>query len=214
MAAPMTAPSAALCVAIAFAIAGLNHEAEAGARSSRPLQTGQTRCWDKSGNELVCAGTGQDGELRRGEPRAYREDLDGTITDLRVALTWEKLGDDGSIHDRDSLYDWDQAFAKIDALNRPPCFAGFCDWRLPNRSELLTLVDLGTRNPAVHPYFDNCTPRCSPDRCSCTPSSYFWSSSTSAGNKDDGWTVDFGSGGAFLRTKISDLRVRAVRGGR
>jgi len=210
----MTAPATTLCVAIVLAIAGLHHEAEAGARSSRPLQTGQTRCWDRSGNEIVCAGTGQDGELRRGELRAYRENFDGTITDLRAALTWEKLGDDGSIHDRDVLHDWDEAFAKIDALNRPPCFAGFCDWRLPNRSELLTLVDLGKRNPAVPPSFDNCTPRCSADRCSCTPSSQFWSSSTSAGNQDDGWTVDFGSGSASLRTKISDLRVRAVRGGR
>lgn len=210
----MPAAATALCVAIVLAIAGLSHEAEAGARSSRPLQTGQTTCWDRSGNQIACAGTGQDGELRRGEPRAYRDNLDGTITDLRVALTWEKLGDDGSIHDRDFLHDWDQAFAKIDDLNRPPCFAGFCDWRLPNRSELLTLVDLGKRNPAVSPYFDSCTSHCSAVRCSCTPSSYFWSSSTSAGNEDDGWAVDFGSGGAFLRTKISALRVRAVRGGR
>lgn len=29
-------------------------------------QTGQTKCYDSSGTEIVCAGTGQDGEIRAG----------------------------------------------------------------------------------------------------------------------------------------------------
>lgn len=194
---------------------GWADHADAGARSSRPLQTGQVTCWDASGDKVIpCAGTGQDGELRRGEPRAYRDNLDGTITDLRAALTWEKLSDDSSIHDKDRSYSWENAFKKIDALNTPPCFAGFCDWRLPNRSELLALVDLGKRNPAVPPLFDSCSSLCSALRCSCTASTFYWSSSSSVGNAQDGWVVDFGSGGASHRTKISVLRVRAVRGGR
>ena len=32
------------------------------------LHTGQTRCWDASGREIPCRGTGQDGESQRGAP--------------------------------------------------------------------------------------------------------------------------------------------------
>jgi len=53
---------------------------------------------------IDCAGKGQDGELRRGEPRAYQDNGDGTIRDKRTALTWEKLSDDDSIHDQDNQY--------------------------------------------------------------------------------------------------------------
>src|SRR5713226_336334 len=33
--------------------------------------TGQTTCWDSNGNVIACAGTGQDGDLRKGAPLAY-----------------------------------------------------------------------------------------------------------------------------------------------
>jgi hypothetical protein len=82
----------------------LARDAAAGARRSRPVKTGQTTCWDADGKVIACAGTGEDGELRRGEPRSYQDDGNGTIRDKRTALTWEKLANDGSIHDKDNLY--------------------------------------------------------------------------------------------------------------
>ena len=123
-------------------------DADAGARRSRPLRTGQAGCWNVAGATIACAGTGQDGDLRRGEPRAYQDDGDGTIRDKRTALTWEKLSDDGSIHDKDNTYTWEQAFEKIEDLNTVPCLAGFCDWRLPNRFELETLLCLLYTSPS------------------------------------------------------------------
>ena len=84
----------------ALALSTLAQEADAGARRSRPLKTAQTTCWTEDAAVIDCAGTGQDGELRRGEPRSYQDNGDGTIRDKRTALTWEKLSDDGSIHDQ------------------------------------------------------------------------------------------------------------------
>lgn len=68
----------------------------------QPLATGQTSCWDAFGATIPCAGSGQDGELQKGLARAYTDNGDGTITDMRTGFAWEKLSDDGSIHDKDS----------------------------------------------------------------------------------------------------------------
>ena len=52
--------------------------------------------------------------------------------DVNTGLMWEKLSDDGSIHDRDNLYTWDDAFAvKVATLNSGS-FAGRTDRRVPN----------------------------------------------------------------------------------
>jgi len=200
----------------ALVLSTLVQEADAGARRSRPVRTGQTTCWDAAGNVIDCAGTGQDGELRRGEPRSYQDNGDGTIRDKRTALTWEKLSDDGSIHDWDNVYLWDDAFGKIDDLNTPPCFAGFCDWRLPNRFELESILDLGTTGPAVSaPFNTGCAPGCTVLTCSCTFSSVYWSSTSPADASLLAWNVNFlfGSVNRNYIKATESYYARAVRGG-
>src|SRR5207237_6537097 len=72
--------------------------------------TGQTTCWDGSGNAISCAGTGEDGEDRKGGPLAYDDNGNGTVTDLNTGLVWEKLSDDGTAHDKDNPYSWAKPF--------------------------------------------------------------------------------------------------------
>ena len=172
------------------------------------LKTGQTQC-ETSNVMGGCPGNpaGQDGELQKGTARSYTVNGDGTITDDATGLMWEKLTDDGSIHDKDNTYNWDNAFlVKIADLNTAPCFAGQCDWRLPNVNELQTLADYGRFNPAIDPAFNN-------GLDSFTRSSVYWSSTTSAGSPGLAWGVIFADG--FVRAiGMSNFGfVRAVRGG-
>ena len=194
--------------------------------------TAQLSCWDVDGNPVACAGTGQDGDVRAGATQSFQDNGDGTITDLNTRLVWEKLSDDGSIHDKDDTWDWTQASSvKIAALNTGPGFAGHTDWRLPNVRELVTLVDNEANFPSVPPAFrtncgDNFSPNsgngCTVLTCSCTWPGTFWSSTTVPGYPDNAWTVFFDDGATYGEVKTSGnagscgtnsckRRVRAVR---
>jgi hypothetical protein len=179
------------------------------------LKTGQTTCYDAAGIVIGCAGTGQDGELQKGLARAYTDNGDGTITDTKTGLMWEKLSDDGSIHDKDNSYTWDNAFAvKVVGLNGGGGFAGHTDWRLPNRSELESLVNLGAVNPAVSPAFNTaCAASCTVTTCSCTQSSYYWSATTYQYSPSTAWIVLFFDGVVYANVKPNGFYVRGVRGG-
>lgn len=179
-------------------------------------QTGQTTCYNAAGVEVGCAGTGNDGDLQRGVVRSFVDNGDGTISDNATGLMWEKLSNDGSVHDKDNTYTWASAFmVKVATLNYE-AFATHTDWRMPSRFELETLVNLGVANPATFLAFNSaCTSGCTPLTCSCTPQdSRFWSSST-AGSGEFGyaWYVDFSWGVVAEYNATQLTRVRAVRGG-
>ena len=159
------------------------------------LKTGQTTFFQ----------TGDDGDLELGTARSYT-DNGVTITDNATGLEWEKLTDDGTIHDKDNNYTWADAFAKIAALNTSSCFAGHCDWRLPNVNELQTLADYGLVSPAIDPAFNNGTD-------SFTQSSFYSSSTTYAGFTSTAWIVDFSADVVGTGFKTSNFLVRAVRDG-
>jgi len=179
--------------------------------------TGQTTCWNSAfpANIIPCAGTGQDGEIQAGATLAYVDNGNGTITDSNTGLMWEKLSDDGTIHDWNNTYIWANAFAvKIAALNGGSGFAGHTDWRLPNINELESIRNRGTFNPAVSAAFNTgCTPGCTVTSCSCTQSDGYWSSSSSAYGPSLAWYVAFYYGYSSSVFKTDGNYVRAVRGG-
>ncbi len=171
---------------------------------------------------------GDDGAVQAGAvlPLSYTDNSDGTITDNKTGLMWEKLDKSGSAHDVSNTFTWATAFSsKIVALNTTPCFAGYCDWRLPNVKELESLVDYGRQNPAIDPSFNaNCVPGCVVATCSCTssPNFMYWSSTTFVGDPSSAWLVDFYNGsfgplwsGTTAQEKVMSgyYLVRAVRGG-
>lgn len=95
--------------------------------------TGQTLCYDAS-TEIACPLEGQpfygqDAQYDSVQP-AYRDNGDGTITDLNTGLTWQKSPDLGK-----STYA--EALAGADSLD----LAGYDDWRLPTIKELYSLID-------------------------------------------------------------------------
>ncbi|MBY0276414.1 DUF1566 domain-containing protein [Candidatus Binatia bacterium] len=176
--------------------------------------TGQTTCSSDNGASIACAGTGQDGELRAGAPSALVDNGDGTITDRNTGLVWEKLSDDGGIHDKDTSYTWQAGFTRVASLNAAS-FAGYSDWRVPNQKELESIVDYGRSNPAIASAFQNgCTPGCSVTACSCATSQvYTWSSTTLQDVQNFAWAVWTADGSSVNLQKIADWGVRAVRGG-
>jgi hypothetical protein len=195
---------------VASALSGLGLQANGAAR----LKTGQTTCYDAAGTTIACPGTGQDGELQKGLARRYTDNGDGTITDTKTGLMWEKLSDDGSIHDKDTTHTWANAFASKIATLNSSSFADHSDWRLPNVNELQSLVQYGAVAPSVDAAFTTaCAASCTVTTCSCTQSNLYWSATTFQFSPSDAWGVLFLSGHVSPTLKSNTFFVRAVRAG-
>ena len=139
------------------------------------LHTGQTRCWDASGREIPCRGTGQDGEWQRGAPwPAERFVVRGeVVTDGLTGLHWCRDATVGTFP-----CTWAEAFALIDGLNRER-HGGRDDWRLPNRNELRSLMSYQARKPALaegHPFVNVFL-------------GWYWTSTTAAISPAYAWAV-------------------------
>lgn len=183
-------------------------------------ETGQTQCDQGDGTLGLCPGSpaAQDGALQPGVARAgtFVDNGDGTILDTVTGLMWEKLSDDGSIHDKDDPYQWSDAFTtKVAALNSGGGFAGHTDWRLPTVTEQLTIVNYGkTTFPALYDEFSNgCVPGCTVTTCSCESGFEQWSSTTSHRLPTAAWALGPNSGESRIYFKADLRRVRAARGG-
>jgi len=110
-------------------------------------QTGQTTCYDALGNVISCAGTGQDGDIRAGvawpNPR-FTDNGDQTMWDNLTGLTWTKDANapGPATCGPGNLKTWQGALDYATCLNTNN-YLGYNNWRLPNRKELESLVNVG-----------------------------------------------------------------------
>jgi hypothetical protein len=167
-------------------------------------KTGQTECWDASGELINCASTGQDGEYQKGVPwpaPRFTDNGDGTVTDNLTGLIWLKNANCFGFRI------WSQALADSNTLDSGGCdlsdgsLAG--DWRLPSIKELQSLIDFSQFNPALpsgHPFIG-------------VQLYYYWSSTTSAIYKPGAWSVDLRFGTVSDYSKGGPSYVWPVRGG-
>ncbi len=124
-------------------------------------------------------------------PVPFRDNGDGTVTDLRTGLMWQ----------RDAAPDpltWDQAADYVKSLR----LAGHNDWRLPAIREIRSLNDESRVRPSID---TRAFPGVGPD--------LYWSSTTQFRRPANAWTVDFTFGIVSYNGKDEALRVRAVRQG-
>lgn len=154
---------------------------------------------------------------------------DGTVTDNLSGLMREKKGDNGDIHDKDTVRTWSTgspykgngtSFTTFlrDGLNAGAGFAGANDWRLPTLAELGTILlpeEIPcTTVPCVAPAFNSsCAPGCAATACSCHQSSCYWSATTRQGHASDAWHVYFNGRDVYYSSKTGNFYVRAVRSG-
>lgn len=165
--------------------------------------TGQTMCYDSSGDVIACAGTGQDGSYSI-NPMSYADHGDGTVTDNNTGLMWQKcsagLNNDATCSGTATTSNWSQAADSCTALT----LGGHSDWRLPSDQELMGIVNFSISYPgptinAAH--FPN------------TKAEEYWSSEEDAVTTDNAWSVLFYSGSVMPYNKTALLNVRCVRGG-
>ncbi|MDZ4184788.1 MAG: DUF1566 domain-containing protein [Desulfuromonadales bacterium] len=180
-------------------------------------QTGQTTCFDSSGTEINCAGTGQDGEHRAGvqwPASRFIDNGNGTLTDNLTGLVWLKNANCAG-----DLY-WNDALSWANSLASGACdltdgsSAG--EWRLPNILELESLVNV-----------DHGTASCGGTACNSPAAwlasqgfanmgyGYYFSSSTAiqGGYHDNAWTVDMDDYGNLIHgSKDANYFALAVKG--
>jgi hypothetical protein len=174
--------------------------------------SGQSTCWDASGNQRDCKGTGEDGEHRAGLSRVsprFLDNLDGSVTDQQTGLVWMKDADCDW-----GTRTWQAALDTAADFNLGSSSAGgdcaeydddappHTDWRLPSLLELRSLIDFAAVVPALpllHPFLD-------------VPSTEFWTSTSTAASQSAAWIVDLGSGLALPANKGNPRRVWLVRG--
>jgi hypothetical protein len=122
---------------------------------------------------------------------------DDMVQDNVTGLLWQR---DGSTNPLD--FEWQGAEAYCESL----VFGGYCDWRLPSRIELVSLIDYTQMRPTIDTTaFPN------------TQTLGYWSASgTGMGAGQTYWTIKFGdaSTNASLPDSQSAGPTRCVRGGR
>jgi hypothetical protein len=81
------------------------------------------------------------------------------------------------------------------------CMSGFSDWRLPERDELESILDLSTHSPAIDPDFFPNTPY----------DDWYWTNTLTAWSSGHAWVVDFSSGDVLYDGRHLAAFVRPVR---
>jgi len=171
-------------------------------------KTGQTTCYDTSGNSRDCAGTGEDGEYQKGiaspNPR-FTDHGDGTVTDNLTGLMWTK-----DAQQIPGTMSWQAA---LDACNNLvyPVSGGYDDWRLPDVRELQSLVHYSYYTPAV-PNTAGTGKWAEGDPFTNLGGTY-WSSTTLASLPGDAWNMVTGDGFVYADGKNIASYVWPVRGG-
>lgn len=162
------------------------------------LHTGQTRCYDATGREIDCQGSGQDAECLRGIPWPQpRFVVQGdVVVDRATGLLWPQDGNIGGFP-----CTWEEAFASIAELNRQQ-YGGYSDWRLPNRNELRSLVSYQAKQPALpagHPFVNIFL-------------GWYWSATTAALHPAYAWSVHLEGARMFYGRKDQAYLFWPVRG--
>ncbi len=119
-----------------------------------------------------------------------RDNAKEVVIDPKTKLMWQ---DDASV--KSVTKNWQGAIKHCEALS----FAGYDDWRLPKRLELLSITDKSKVKPAIKAGFVNVV------------SDFYWSSSPYVSDAHFAGCVYFDDGDDYFYSKSNEYYVRCVR---
>ncbi|MEY3014110.1 MAG: hypothetical protein RIT45_2845 [Pseudomonadota bacterium] len=115
---------------------------------------------------------------------------DAVLVDSKTGLMWQR-------HVEDKTFHWEGAKLYCDGLS----LAGYDDWLLPHKDDLLSIVLLTTSTPAIDAV---AFPK--------TPAKPFWTRTLYAPRaQTDAWGVDFEDGGEGYAAFVEQHYARCVR---
>jgi hypothetical protein len=162
------------------------------------LDTGQRTCHGDDGRVVPCEGSNQDASFAVGTtwPEPRFEVSDDVVMDRLTGLMWCR---NASL--AEFPLTWQEALDFVATMNREQRF-GRCDWRLPNRRELRSLLSLQTRLPALperHPFIN-------------VFNGWYWTATTAAISPSHAWYVALDGARMFYGGKDQSFMLWPVRG--
>ena len=138
----------------------------------------------------------------------FSDNGDGTVTDSITGLIWNRCSvgqtwSSNTCNGTAGTFTWRQALQQATMANSAS-HLGQTDWRLPNRTELESLVNISAQSPAIDTTaFPN------------TAKDWYWTSTTYASHAVSAWYVDFDRGvtNALAKYEVNTIPVRLVRSG-
>jgi hypothetical protein len=142
-------------------------------------------------------------------PSSFTDNGNGTIRDNNTRLIWQKCADgiwrptQNDCLELDAGFTWEEAMNYCASLNNLPA-SNPRIWRLPNRQELLSIVDYTKGVPSIDTlYFPN----------TATNFEGYWTSSFFSVDESEVWRVQFGNNAGLLNGHINDIAsTRCVSG--
>ncbi len=133
----------------------------------------------------------------------FTDNGNGIVTDNKTGLQWMRCAigqvwDGSTCTGTEAKTDWQSALT----IAESNAFAGLTDWRLPNKKELLSIIEFSCLGPALNiTIFPNAS------------SSSFWTSSVYTDGTASAWVVSQGTGDDQTNTRDSTfIAIRLVRG--
>ncbi len=132
------------------------------------LKTGQTKSYDKDGNEVTDGSIKDDGFYQKGTARSYTRAND-IVTDNVTHLMWQDDSDAATVtkqwltdENYNTCHDDTNSSACTDTSGDTAAtycenltLGGYTDWRHPTYEELVSVTDKGRSDPAIDPVFQN-----------------------------------------------------------
>ena len=158
--------------------------------------------------------SGDDGDLEKGvvwpNPR-FTDNGNGTVADNLTGLIWLK--------NANCFYNghWSEALSEANGLNNGECGltdgSSSGDWRLPNRNELNSLIDVRYFNPAI-PNTAGTGQLAAGDPFDNVQPFGYWTSTKLVDSSFDGvWYISPFDGGVYYEEKALRRYIWPVRGG-